>query len=241
VAFVLVPLLALVVLLVSVRTPVGPTSTTTVAPSFDGPRAAQFARRLAQLVPDRAPGSATAKQAADDVAGSLSEVSRQTVRRTTFTAPGPDGRNVEMENVWVIEPGTSTEAIVLVANRDDVAPGPGLDDNATGTAAIVELARDLAGVDRARALVVASTDGGTVGQAVIGSFYGTCAGRVCDRLPSSRCGRSARPMPPCRSVLPARVACVRRTSCCAGFRSRLPGNRAPARPHHRAPSFKSST
>ncbi len=165
VAFVLVPLLALVVLLVSVRTPVGPTSTTTVAPSFDGPRAAQFARRLAQLVPDRAPGSATAKQAADDVAGSLSEVSRQTVRRTTFTAPGPDGRNVEMENVWVIEPGTSTEAIVLVANRDDVAPGPGLDDNATGTAAIVELARDLAGVDRARALVVASTDGGTVGQA----------------------------------------------------------------------------
>jgi hypothetical protein len=157
--------LALSVLLVSVRTPVGPSASLVVVPSFDGPRAAEFARRLAQLVPDRSPGSATAVQAADDVAGALGEISGETVRRATFTAPGPDGRDVAMENVWVVEPGASTEAVVVVANRDDVAPGPGLDDNASGTAAVVELARDLAGVDRARALVVASTDGGTVGQA----------------------------------------------------------------------------
>ena len=165
VAFILPPLLALIVLLVSVRTPVGPSASLVVVPSFDGPRAAEFARRLAQLVPDRSPGSATAVQAADDVAGALGEISGETVRRSTFTAPGPDGRDVEMQNVWVVEPGASSEAVVVVANRDDVAPGPGLDDNASGTAAVVELARDLAGVDRARALVVASTDGGTVGQA----------------------------------------------------------------------------
>ncbi|MBM3680366.1 MAG: Zn-dependent exopeptidase M28 [Actinobacteria bacterium] len=165
VAFILPPLLALVVLLVSVRTPVGPSASLVVVPSFDGPRAADFARRLAQLVPDRSPGSATAGQAVDDVAGALGEISGETVRRATFTAPGPDGADVAMENVWVVEPGASTEAVVVVANRDDVAPGPGLDDNASGTAAVVELARDLAGVDRSRALVIASTDGGTVGQA----------------------------------------------------------------------------
>ncbi|MFM9124953.1 MAG: M28 family peptidase [Actinomycetota bacterium] len=151
--------------LVSVRTPVGPSASLVVVPSFDGPRAAEFARRLAQLVPDRSPGSATAGQAADDVAGALGEISGETVRRATFTAPGPDGADVAMENVWVVEPGASAEAVVVVANRDDVAPGPGLDDNASGTAAVVELARDLAGVDRSRALVIASTDGGTVGQA----------------------------------------------------------------------------
>lgn len=165
VAFIVPPLLALVVLLVSVRTPVGPSASLVVVPSFDGPRAAEFARRLAQIVPDRSPGSATAGQAADDVAGALGEISGETVRRSAFTAPGPDGRDVAMENVWVVEPGASTEAVVVIANRDDVAPGPGLDDNASGTAAVVELARDLAGVDRARALVLASTDGGTVGQA----------------------------------------------------------------------------
>ncbi len=165
IAFIVPPLLALVILLVSVRTPLGPSTTVTVSPGFDGPRAAQFARRLAQLVPDRAPGSATAVQAADDVAGQLGEASGQTVRRVTFTAPGPSGDDVEMENVWVVEPGASSEAIVVIANRDDVAPGPGLDDNGTGTAAVVELARDLSGVERARALVLASTDGGTVGQA----------------------------------------------------------------------------
>lgn len=165
VAFILPPLLALVVLLVSVRTPGGPSASLVVVPSFDGPRAAEFARRLAQLVPDRSPGSATAGQAADDVAGALGEISGETVRRATFSAPGPDGADVAMENVWVVEPGASTEAVVVVANRDDVAPGPGLDDNASGTAAVVELARDLAGVDRSRALVIASTDGGTVGQA----------------------------------------------------------------------------
>lgn len=159
------PLLALVILLISVRTPLGPSATIAVAPSFDGPQAAAYARRLAERSPDRSPGSVTAKQAADQVAGSLAEASGESVHRAVFRAPGPTGADVRMENLWVVEPGSSSEAIVLVANRDDVSPGPGLDDNATGTAALVELARDLSGVERARALVLASTDGGTVGQA----------------------------------------------------------------------------
>ncbi|PHX81551.1 MAG: hypothetical protein CK540_02025 [Thermoleophilia bacterium] len=165
IAFIVPPLLALIILLISVRTPAGPSATVAVAPSFDGPRAAAYARQLADYAPDRAPGTLTGKQAADRVAGSLSEASGETVQRSVFTAPGPRGADVRMENIWVVEQGPSDEAIVVLANRDDVSPGPGLNYNATGTAVIVELARDLSGVERARTLVLASTDGATVGQA----------------------------------------------------------------------------
>ena len=68
VAFLAPPLLAVLILLISVSTPAGPSASGTVAPSFDGARAATFARRFSQLVPDRSPGSATAGQAADDIA-----------------------------------------------------------------------------------------------------------------------------------------------------------------------------
>lgn len=165
IAFIAPPLVALVILLISVRTPLGPSATIAVAPSFDGPRAAAYARKLAERTPDRAPGTVTAQLAADQIAGSLSEASGASVHRAVFRAPGPTGDDVKMENLWVVQEGSSNEAIVLIANRDDVSPGPGLNDNATGTAALVELARDLSGVERARALVLASTDGGTVGQA----------------------------------------------------------------------------
>ena len=165
IAFIAPPLLALVILLISVRTPLGPSATLAVAPSFDGPQAAAYARKFAERTPDRAPGTVTAQQAADQIAGSLAEASGESVHRAVFRAPGPKGDDVKMENLWVIEQGSSSEAIVLIANRDNVSPGPGLNDNATGTAALVELARDLSGVERARALVLASTDGGTVGQA----------------------------------------------------------------------------
>ena len=165
IAFIAPPLLALVILLISVRTPLGPSATIAVAPSFDGPQAAAYARKFAERTPDRAPGTVTAQQAADQIAGSLAEASGESVHRAVFRAPGPKGDDVKMENLWVIEQGSSSEAIVLIANRDNVSPGPGLNDNATGTAALVELARDLSGVERARSLVLASTDGGTVGQA----------------------------------------------------------------------------
>ena len=165
IAFIAPPLLALVILLISVRTPLGPSATIAVAPSFNGPAAATYARQLAERTPDRSSGSVTAQQAADHVAGSLSEASGEPVHRAAFTAPGASGSDVKMENLWVVEKGSSDEAIVLIANRDDVAPGPGLNDNASGTAALVELAQDLSGVERARDLVLASTDGATVGQA----------------------------------------------------------------------------
>ena len=78
---------------------------------------------------------------------------------------GPDGSGCADDPAAEVVAEIESAGGSAVANRDDVAPGPGLDDNASGTAALVELTRDLAGVERARALVLASTDGGTVGQA----------------------------------------------------------------------------
>lgn len=164
-AFLAPPLLALLVVLVSVQTPPGLSRTPQSPPTFNGDRAAGFARDLARELPDRAPGAPTARIAADDFQTSLQEATGLVAQRDVFEAPGPDGAPVEMENIWVELPGQTKEAIIVLAHRDDVAPGPGLDDNASGTAALLELARGAAGIQRARALVVASVDGGTVGQA----------------------------------------------------------------------------
>ena len=107
IAFIAPPLLALVILLISVRTPLGPSATIAVAPSFNGPAAATYARQLAERTPDRSSGSVTAQQAADHVAGSLSEASGEPVHRAAFTAPGASGSDVKMENLWVVEKGSS--------------------------------------------------------------------------------------------------------------------------------------
>jgi hypothetical protein len=165
IAFLAPPILALLVVLVSVQTPAGLSRTPQSPPTFNGDRAAGLARDLARELPDRAPGAPTAKIAADDVQAALQEATGSPVERVAFEAPGPDGSPVEMENLWVELPGQGKEAIIVLAHRDDVAPGPGLDDNASGTAALIELARGAAGIQRARALIVASVDGGTVGQA----------------------------------------------------------------------------
>lgn len=164
-AFLTPPLLAFLVVLISVQTPQGLSQTPQSPPTFNGDRAAGFARDLARELPDRAPGAPTARIAADDVQVALQDATGVIPQRSAFEAPGPDGTRVEMENLWLELPGETKEAIIVLAHRDDIAPGPGLDDNASGTAALIELARGAAGIQRARALVVASVDGGTVGQA----------------------------------------------------------------------------
>ena len=49
---------------------------------------------------------------------------------------------VRLRNVTAVVPGQSHDAaIVVMAHRDDTGAGPGADDNASGTAALIELAR----------------------------------------------------------------------------------------------------
>ena len=57
--------------------------------------------------------------------------------------------------------GRSRDALVFIAGRDDLPPGPGANDNGSGTGALVELARTLVGSVTQTSLVFASVDGTT--------------------------------------------------------------------------------
>ena len=57
--------------------------------------------------------------------------------------------------------GRSRDALVFIAGRDNLPPGPGANDNGSGTGALVELARTLVGSVTQTSLVFASVDGTT--------------------------------------------------------------------------------
>ncbi len=139
-------------------------------PSFDGTGARALADELANRYPDRAPGSAGALGAA----GWLRDHFRAfglPVTTDTWTERLPNGPVARLDNVWAVAQGQSRNAIVIVAHRDNSGIGPGANDNASGTAALVELARGYTAADTpdaervrpAHTLIFLSTDAGTFG------------------------------------------------------------------------------
>jgi hypothetical protein len=90
-----------------------------------------------------------------------------TVEEQRFTASVPGRGEVEFVNL-VARPTRSdtvrsAAAIVVMADRDNLGMSPGLDDNASGTAALIELARDFSTVSLAHEILFVSTDGGSYG------------------------------------------------------------------------------
>ena len=143
-------------------------------PVFDGATAAALARELATRHPDRSPGSAGALGASEWVADQLTRYGF-TPRSDRFTADIPGRGRVTLENVSAVVagPGTSAATIVVMAHRDNLGEGPGANDNASGTAALIELARasapplsalpNVEAADPAYRIVFLSTDGGAFG------------------------------------------------------------------------------
>ena len=87
-----------------------------------------------------------------------------------------DAGGCSFENLIAVGPGRSPSAIVVMAHRDNSGAGAGANDNASGTAALIELARSYANpaapstapstsqrVTPAHTLVFLSTDGGALG------------------------------------------------------------------------------
>jgi hypothetical protein len=157
----LVVLIPAFVLLVGARTaPALPRSS--LPPTFDGAQALAATDEFAGRFSDRSPGSTGDAAAADWVAERLRTAGADvTVQR--FRAPDAGGRTVPMINVLgvVSGPGRSRDALVFIAGRDDRPPGPGANDNGSGTGALVELARTLVGSVTQTSLVFASVDGMT--------------------------------------------------------------------------------
>ncbi|HEY6526438.1 MAG TPA: hypothetical protein VIY10_21820 [Solirubrobacteraceae bacterium] len=161
--------LALVVLAFSLKdqqTALNPT----LAPSaFNGQNVAAKMANIAQLDPSRRPGSDGDQSLAVTIRNTLAQYgfggggsggSAPTV--DTFTGRTVDG-TVPLENVVGMRPGTESGSIVIVAPRD--ALGAPATASASGSAMLMELARDLEGETLHRSVVLASTSGtqGTAG------------------------------------------------------------------------------
>jgi Peptidase family M28 len=138
-------------------------------PAFDRSAAAQLAHDLAFRFPSRVPGTEGAAGAARWFRQELQPYG-YTVHSDVFTATVPGKGPVRLVNlVAQRRSGLSTRQIVVMAHRDDAGLGSGLDDNASGTAALIELARAYAPATNAPrltlpySLVFLSTDGGSYG------------------------------------------------------------------------------
>jgi Peptidase family M28 len=141
-------------------------------PAFDTTAALDLTDELAGSIPNRKPGTPGARRAAGWVASKF-ELEGFTATRDRFTVDIPGMGPTKLENVVAIAPGRSPQAIVLMAHRDNTGVGPGANDNASGTGAMLELARMYAslGVSSgttpssrpAHNVIFVSTDGGAYG------------------------------------------------------------------------------
>jgi hypothetical protein len=136
-------------------------------PNFDGTATRQLAEDFASNSPNRAPSGPDARRAAQWFRDKMAPY-RLPVTADTWEAAVPGLGTVTLRNLWSVAAGQSTDAIVVMAHRDDTGLGPGANDNATGTAALIELARNYAqasgrSVRSAHTIVFLSTDGGAYG------------------------------------------------------------------------------
>lgn len=137
-------------------------------PAFDAATAASLAKDLALRYPDRTPGTPGAKGAAAWFRRALKPYGFD-VRPDRFTAT-IRGKRTTLVNLVVEKTGlTPRAAIVVMAHRDGAGADGGLINNASGTAALIELARSYAPTAAAQrvslpySLVFLSTDGAADG------------------------------------------------------------------------------
>ena len=141
----------------------------TLPPTFDVAIAEQLARELARDYPDRTPGSQGGLGASIWVSEQLASYDFDP-KVERFEARIPGRGKVELRNVVTVVRGASQRTIVITAHRDNRGDGNGVNDNASGTAALIELARSFASVggttlqaQPTHTLVFVSTDGGAFG------------------------------------------------------------------------------
>jgi hypothetical protein len=174
--------LPLVVLAFSVTRP-GVLAAPQLPPTFDGAGARALAVEFARAYPDRAPGTSGALGAAQWFRDQMRPFGLP-VTADSWQQRVPGLGRVRLQNLWAVVAGKSTDALVVMAHRDDTGAGPGANDDGSGTAALVELARGYA-----------QTDGGSTRQSVqpehtvvflstdAGAFGGLGAERFAARLP----------------------------------------------------------
>ncbi len=148
----------------------GPLPSPTLPPSFDGPTAAALTREFSSQHARRVPGTPDAVKAASWFRDKIEQYGLS-VETDGWTEAVPGLGQVKLENLAVVIPGAFDETIVVVAHRDNTVQTTGANDNASGTAALIELARGYATVGTGGAeprqplhtVVLLSTDAGAYG------------------------------------------------------------------------------
>ncbi|MGD0453026.1 MAG: M28 family peptidase [Solirubrobacteraceae bacterium] len=143
--------------------------TSTLAPdAFEGAPAYAELQKLVADFPQRRPGSRGDEDLARYVAGKLEALGGTggggfSVRTYHFQAQTIDGER-SLSTVVAQRPGsTSAAPILILAHRDAAAPGA--EAELSGTAALLELASVFASRETKRTIVLASTSGGSGGDA----------------------------------------------------------------------------
>ncbi len=150
--------------------------------NFDGEATRELATDFSSHFPDRVPGGPGSLRAGQWFRDQLAPYGLP-VSGDSWEARVPGLGRVRLRNLWAVAGGQSSDAIVVMAHRDDTGTGPGANDDGSGTAALVELARGYAQagtpaaqrVRSAHTIVFLSTDGG--------SFGGLGALRFAERSP----------------------------------------------------------
>ena len=125
---------------------------------FDGQAAMATLRTLAQDYPGRVAGTAADRRAAGWVAAQFA-ADGLTTHVDAFSATVA-GRPVSLNDVWAVSGATLQGAVVVLAPRDSPPLSTqGANDDASGTAALLELASVFAGAAHSRPLVFVSSDG----------------------------------------------------------------------------------
>ena len=144
--------------------------------SFDTDAALALANDLSSQYPDRDAGERRARSArwswfGDQLPQQVVRARRRGRRPGTSASRGSARCAPRTSSRW--RRAQSPDVIVVMAHRDDIGTGPGANDNASGTAALIELARAYAQplaegathVASPSTIVFLSTDGGRVRRA----------------------------------------------------------------------------
>ena len=145
----------------------GPLPAPILPPNFDGAATRRLATDFATLFPDRSPAGPSSVRAARWYREQMAPYGLP-LASDTWRERIPGIGEVTLRNEWAVAQGQAPQAIVVMAHRDDTGAGPGASDNASGTAALLELARNYAqssgvSVRSSHTIVFLSTDGGAFG------------------------------------------------------------------------------
>lgn len=162
-------LLAPLLLLLFTTSRTGPLPSPELPPAFAAGSAQRLTQELARDYPSRVPGTVGADRAVTWYQERLA-LYGLTAAAESWREDVPGLGSTRLVNLVTVVPGQKDDTIVVIAHRDNDGSSPGANDNASGTAALVELLRGYASTgtvarrfEPAHTLVFVSSDGGAYG------------------------------------------------------------------------------